>query len=62
MKIDRPRKTEMRIEIDWVPHTWYGRLVAAVASVLLLWIGIMFLSMFLFVIGLVFVVAIAFVA
>ena len=62
MKIDRPRKTEMRIEIDWVPQTWYGRLVAAVVGVLLLWFGIMFFSVFLFVIGLALVVAIAFVA
>lgn len=62
MKIDRPRKTEMRIEIDWVPQTWYGRLVAAVASVLLLWIGIMFFSVFLFLIGLMSVIALAFVA
>ncbi len=62
MKIDMPKKTEMRIEIDWVPQTWYGRLVAAVAGVLLLWFEIMFFTVFLFVIGLVFVVAIAFVA
>ena len=62
MKIDRPRKTEMKVEIDWVPQTWFGRLVAAVASVLLLWIGIMFFSVFLFVISLVSIVAIGFAA
>ena len=61
MKKHMPKKSEIRIEIDWFPQTWYGRLIAAVAGVLLLWFGIMFFTVFLFVIGLVSVVAIAFV-
>ncbi len=54
-----PKKSEIRIEIDWVPQTWYGRLIAAVAGVMLLWFGIVFFAVFMIIIGLVSAFAIA---
>ena len=62
MKSDKPIKSEMMFEIDWAPQTWFGRVIAMVAGVLLLWFGILFFSVFLLIIGLVSVVAIVFVA
>ena len=58
MKKQLPKNLEMIVEIDWVPQTWFGRLIAAVTGVLILWLGFMFFTVFLVIIGLVFAVAI----
>ena len=58
MKKHIQKKAVMRIEIDWVPQTWYGRLIASVLGALLLWFGVMFFTVFLVTISLVFAVAI----
>lgn len=42
-----------------VPQTWYGRLFAAIVSVLLLWLALIFLTVFLIIVGFVVAVVIA---
>jgi maltodextrin utilization protein YvdJ len=47
-----PKYSELKVEIYRVPQTWYGRLFAAIAVVLFLWLAVMFFTVFLIVAGL----------
>ena len=53
-----PKQSEQKIEIYGVPQTWYGRLIAAIATVLLLWLAIIFFMAFLIIVGLLFALVI----